>query len=194
MRYVQTVKRLIKNATDPYLALLAYRATRLKNGSSPAELLIGRKFRTTLLEYSRNNYPKWPDLERVRQVEEHYRPNQNFDKARRTRPLSQLNAEETVWVKGESGGITGTIVAKTPQSDHSYIIKTASGAIRRNRRHLEPANMLKDAVFVSDTFDQYNNMQNVKILPCKIFLLKLLCRSQNESARRSKEFAHHQIL
>lgn len=100
-RAVQTVKRLIRNSTDPYLALLAYRATPLNNGSSTAELLMGRKLRTTLPENPRNFYPKWPDLERVRQVEEQYHQNQkfNYDKARRARPLSQLNAGETVWVK-----------------------------------------------------------------------------------------------
>lgn len=64
-------------------------------------------------------------MERVRQIEEQYCQNQkfNFDKARRARPLSQLNAGETVWVKGEGGGTTGTVVAKTQQSDRSYKIE-----------------------------------------------------------------------
>ncbi|XP_062590681.1 uncharacterized protein K02A2.6-like [Saccostrea cucullata] len=160
-RAVRTVKRLIRNADDPYLALMAYRATPLKNGSSPAELLMGRKLRTTLPENPRNYYPKWPDLERVRQVEVQYRQNQklNFDKSRRARPLSQLNTGETVWVKGEGGGTTGTVKARTQQSDRSYIIETDNGPIRRNRRHLEPASMLKDEVFASDTFDEDNNAQ-----------------------------------
>lgn len=192
-RAVQTVKRLIRNATDPYLALLAYRATPLKNGSSPAELLMGRKLRTTLPENPRNYYPKWPDLERVRQVEEQYRQNQkfNFDKARRARPLSQLNAGETVWVKGEGGGTTGTVIDKTQQSDRSYIIETDNGAIRRNRRHLEPANMLKDEVFASDTFDQDNNMQSVKNPLCEnVCCEKLLCTSQNQSATNDVNDQH----
>lgn len=60
----------------------------------------------------------------------------------------------------EGGGTTGTVVAKTQQSDRSDIIETDNGAIRRNRRHLEPANMLKDEAFASDKFDQDNNMQN----------------------------------
>lgn len=41
-RAVQTVKNLLKKAEDLYLALLAYRTTPLRNGFSPAELLMGR--------------------------------------------------------------------------------------------------------------------------------------------------------
>jgi transposase InsO family protein len=37
-RTLQSVKCLIRKATDPYLALLSYRASPLKNWSCPAEL------------------------------------------------------------------------------------------------------------------------------------------------------------
>jgi hypothetical protein len=45
-------------------------------------------------------------------------------------------------------------MTETQQSDRSYIIETPKGLIRRNRHHLAPANMLKDGVFASDSFDQ----------------------------------------
>lgn len=43
---LQTVKNLLKKAGDPFLALLAYKATRLQSGYSPAQLFMGWRFRT----------------------------------------------------------------------------------------------------------------------------------------------------
>ena len=47
-RAVQTVKSILNKAEDPYLGLLAYRVAPLANGYSPAELLMGRKPRSTV--------------------------------------------------------------------------------------------------------------------------------------------------
>ena len=47
-RMVQTTKNLLTKSDDPYEALLAYRATPLENGFSPAELCVRRRLRTTL--------------------------------------------------------------------------------------------------------------------------------------------------
>ena len=47
-RVVKTAKDLIVKSEDPYLALLSYRSTPLENGYTPAELLMGRKLRSTL--------------------------------------------------------------------------------------------------------------------------------------------------
>ena len=46
-RAVKTIKGLLKKSDDQYETLLAYRATPLSNGYSPAEILMGRKLRTT---------------------------------------------------------------------------------------------------------------------------------------------------
>ena len=44
---VKIVKALLEKNEDPYLGLLAYRLTPLENGYSPAELLMGRKLRSS---------------------------------------------------------------------------------------------------------------------------------------------------
>ncbi|UYV82464.1 K02A2.6-like [Cordylochernes scorpioides] len=45
---VKIAKFILKKNQDPSLGLLEYRSTPLENGYSPAELLMGRKLRTTL--------------------------------------------------------------------------------------------------------------------------------------------------
>ncbi|KAK5906500.1 hypothetical protein CgunFtcFv8_002361 [Champsocephalus gunnari] len=62
---VKTVKSLLKKAADPYLALLAYRATPLQNGYSPAQLLMGRRLRTTVITLPALLDPALPDSEAV---------------------------------------------------------------------------------------------------------------------------------
>nr|XP_039261331.1 uncharacterized protein K02A2.6-like [Styela clava] len=57
-RAVHTIKNLLKRTKDPYMALLNYRSTALKNGYSPSELLMGRKLRTKLPVYSSELIPK----------------------------------------------------------------------------------------------------------------------------------------
>lgn len=47
-RAVRTVKSLLQKSKDPDLALMASRATLLRNSHSPSELLMGRKLRTVL--------------------------------------------------------------------------------------------------------------------------------------------------
>jgi len=64
-RAVQTLKGLLKRASDPYLALMNYRASLLKCGFSPAEKLFGRKLRTQVPAIPSNLIPNWPTFEKV---------------------------------------------------------------------------------------------------------------------------------
>ena len=73
-RGVGTVKTLLsKSSDDPYSALLAYHATPLENGYSPAELLMGRKLRTTIPTIQKQLLPCLPVKSAVKEKEEKIR-------------------------------------------------------------------------------------------------------------------------
>ena len=110
---MKTIKDLLKKNPDPYLALLDYHTTPLQNGYSPAELLIGRKLRTTLLMISSQLLPKLPNQSALSQTEQAIKEKQkrNFDMRHRATMLPTLGVGDRVWmqeqksalVKGQSG-------------------------------------------------------------------------------------------
>ena len=73
MRMVQLrgqCKSILKQS-DPFIALMAYRATPLAaTGYSPSQLLMGRSIRTIVPTIQRNLAPCWPDPEKVRENDE----------------------------------------------------------------------------------------------------------------------------
>ncbi len=142
-RLVQTVKNLLVKAEDPYLALLAYRATPLSNGCSPAELLMGRKLRTTLPTVPSELEPKWPDFDLLRKKDNELKAAQkaNYDSHHGARHLTTLQEGDHVWLPDMQTEGTVTSPAATPRSYH---VQTPRGTLRRNRRHLVPT-MVNDA-------------------------------------------------
>ena len=93
-KVVQIVKRLLKKArdskTDPYLALLNYRASTLECGASPAELLIRPKLRTTLQHIPNNKDKKRNNKLADKRMRLKHRQKMNYDKtARRLEPLQE---------------------------------------------------------------------------------------------------------
>ena len=131
-RTVKTVKTLIQNADDPFLALLNYRATPLPwRNLSPAELLFGRRIHTTIPQLPCQMVPSWSYLQKFRTSDEgaKQRQKENYDLRHGVKPLPELE----VWVTNR--GKRGTITSKT-NPPRSYIINTPEGTIRRNRRHL----------------------------------------------------------
>ena len=63
---VKIAKRILEQP-DIFIALMAYRSTPISvTGCSPAELIMGRKIRTTVPMKPAKLQPEWPDLEQVR--------------------------------------------------------------------------------------------------------------------------------
>ena len=137
-RAVQTIKHLLRDADDPFLALLSYRATPLHWCTrSPAELLMGSRIRTTLPQTSKSLVPQWPHLQDFRERNNHFKDKQKADYNRhhRVHNLPPIPDETDVYVHTNGNCTMGKTImrADTPRS---YIVHTPSGDIRRNRSHL----------------------------------------------------------
>lgn len=134
-RAVGTVKSLWKKGTDQTEALLAYRATPLEHGYSPAQLLMGRHLRTTVPQPATSLVPRWPNLEEFKKADRQGRLQQEtrFNRRHLARPLPQLSQGQKVWITTEN--IPGAVVrqAETPRS---FLVQTDRGLFRRNRIHL----------------------------------------------------------
>ena len=115
---VKTVKGLAELTTDPYLALLTYRATPfLWCGLSPAELLMVRQLKTDGPQVRQLLVPNWPHLEAFKQKDMQLKPQQkNYDRRHHLRPLPPLSEDTPVWVNTQDRQIPGRIItsAATP--------------------------------------------------------------------------------
>ena len=134
---------MLKKSSDPYLALLSYRATPLPWCQlSPAQLLMGRTLRTDVPQLSKNYQPEWQYLTDFRQREEEYRDDQkrNYDNRHRSKDLVQLPDNCPVWVDmPPHGQVSGNIVSRASEP-RSYNVNVQSGEVRRNRSHLRERN------------------------------------------------------
>ena len=101
-RAVKTTKSLLKKEKDPTKGLLAYRSTPLACGHSPAELLMGRKIRTTVppATFRTNLAPSWPDIDKLRQKEAESKDKlrTNFNQRHRSVPLEPLQPDTQVYI------------------------------------------------------------------------------------------------
>ena len=137
-RAVQTVKNALKKEDDSTKALMSYRATPLENGYSPAEMLFGRKIRTTLPVAPDQLKPSWPDVEKIWEHEQKNKISQvyRYNAKYRCKDLPELKAGDSAWVVDQK---TPAVVTKKDITPRSYTVETKDGTpIRRNRRHLVP--------------------------------------------------------
>lgn len=141
-RAVQTAKKILKQ-DYPVMALMSYRATPCSSTSySPAELLMGRRIRTTLPTIDKNLNPKWPSKPAVQGKDKKEKAKQAFyfNQCHGARALPALHPGDVVQSKlDHEKTLSGpAVVASESTTPRSFIIKTPLGAeLRRNRRHLQ---------------------------------------------------------
>ena len=136
-RSVQTVKKLLKNTKDPYMALLSYRSTPLPwCGWSPTELSMGRWVRTLVPQVTKLLIPNWSCLPAFQEKDKAFKQQQekNYDVRYRVREQPDIPEDTEVWIQSESMPIRGRV--STPANTPRCIVRTPSGELRRNRNHL----------------------------------------------------------
>lgn len=140
-RAVQIAKRILKQ-TDPLVALICYRSTPCATTRvCPAELLMGRKIRTTLPTLENNLQLRWPNRKSVMLKDKTEKDRQAFyyNCHNGAKNLSMLRPGDTVLTKLDHRKVWASpaVIRQESVTPRSYVIETEQGAIlRRNRRHL----------------------------------------------------------
>ncbi|KAI4900637.1 hypothetical protein NFI96_030637 [Prochilodus magdalenae] len=119
-RAVQKVKGLLKKSDDPYLALLAYRATPPQNRYSPAQLLMGRRLRTTVPILPALLDPALPDRDAVmlKERERRMKDAQHRNLRHRAQNLNRLAPGQDVWVTDQKAA--GAVIGSHTISAHIW--------------------------------------------------------------------------
>jgi transposase InsO family protein len=133
-RMIRTVKQIFNKAhdskSDLHLAMMTYRATPSDHHTpSPAELLFGRKIRTTLVQKCRIKSPDIRDSMINRKEE--------MMKSSSTRSLPPLAPDQHVRVQDpRTKHWTPAVIKSSSSEPRSYIVNTPTGTLRRNRAHI----------------------------------------------------------
>lgn len=136
-RSIQTTKLLIRKAhmtgTDPYLALLNYRATPNVGNLSPAEMLMGRQLRTLIPSKAELLLPRFNTNHTVKLLKENQEKCKKFSN-QHTKSLPPLAVNQRVMVQmGQRHWVPAT-VTKIQAEPRSYEVTTVEGRkFRRNR-------------------------------------------------------------
>ena len=125
-RAIKTIKDILEKEEDPYLGLLSYRSTPLSFGRSPAELLMNRKLRITVLDLKLDNYMKKEDHCIFREKNENKKVEikRNRDNMY-SKTLRKIEDCKEVYIRDLDR--MATVINTTPESSRSIILQ------RRNR-------------------------------------------------------------
>ncbi|UYV79219.1 hypothetical protein LAZ67_17001575 [Cordylochernes scorpioides] len=160
---VKISKLILKKNQDPSLGLLEYRSSPLENGYSPAELLMGRKLRTTLPIAPENLNPRLVDSQTLKRKEGRRRKDikSRYDRRCGATDMEELSEGDTVWITDMR--IWG-IVKQKASTPRSYMGDTPVGTVRRNRFHLRKGDTVQYPADPSTpTFSGEELVENEKI-------------------------------
>ena len=97
---VQTAKSILKKNTDPHLGFLAYHATPLHNGQSPAEHLMRRTLCSTVTQDAVKKYPTGNPQKLPTREEQYWdKSAQNYNRHHQTIP--PLTSGDMVWIQDQ---------------------------------------------------------------------------------------------
>ena len=98
---------------------------------------MGRQLRTKIPVVPSTLEPRWVESKQLQDKQEEIKRKQKktYDRYHRARPLGILQPGDSVWV--QDAKTSGTVIKQT-DSPRSYLVRTPTSCLRRNRRHLVP--------------------------------------------------------
>lgn len=138
-RAIQTIKKMLRKEEDPYLAMLAYRSSPQFGKFSPAELLMGRRIRTTVVTHPDNLKPELPDHSLFVSCNDRYKETMlhNHNDNPKVRPLQPPMAGSAVLIRDNQK--EGVVLTTPNDVTRSAIIQCDNGnTLRRNRADVVP--------------------------------------------------------
>ena len=155
---VQTVRHLLKQSTDPYLALLIYRATPLLGCNlSPAELSMGSHLRTLVPQTDVLLIPQWTYLDNFQKRNRIEKASQikHYNAAHCVKTHPDIPDNPPVWITTEGGPVEGIVVSQADRP-RSYVVETPTGRVERNRYNIR----VKPSATEGNELDQLNQPQD----------------------------------
>ena len=138
-RAIKTIKNSLEKEEDPNLGQPSYISTPLSFGRSPAELLMNRKLRTTVVDLKLDIYMNKEDhcIFRDKNENKKLEIKRNRDN-KYTKKLRKIEDGEDVYIRDLDR--MATVINTTPESTRYYNLRTEKQDVRRNRCQLIPTN------------------------------------------------------